>query len=395
MMRLRSSCIVLSVVLAVSSPVRGSEDAASYLIARIEARQTPDRQGLDGLTLRELMERFNVPAVSIAVIRDFEIHWARAYGRADVQSGTAADTDTLFQAASISKAVAAMAVLRAAQEGRLSLDVDVNTLLKTWTLPRNEHNAKQPVTPRSLLSHTSGADDGFGFPGYHPNDPVPTPAQILQGEKPSNVGPVLFARPAFEAYKYSGGGVTLMQVALADVFGRPYPEILEELVLRPIAMTRSAYEQPLSPQRDANAARAHNGQGRAMDAKWHVYPELAAAGLWTTPSDLARFAIELQLSLLGRSNRVLARDMARQMVTPTGAGPFGLGLSVERRGEGWYFSHGGSNWGFRCELVAHFSKGYGVAIMTNGDRGGILIDELRARVAAAYDWDSLDKPLVR
>jgi CubicO group peptidase (beta-lactamase class C family) len=288
-----------------------------------------------------------------------------------------------------------MAVLRAAQEGRLSLDKDVNTLLKSWKVPASEHTAKQPVTPRGLLSHTSGADDGFGFPGYHPSDPVPTVPQIVRGEKPSNTGPVLFARPPFAAFKYSGGGVTLMQLALSEALGRPFPQILEESVLRPLGMSRSAYEQPLSKERDANAARAHSSQGRAMDAKWHVYPELAAAGLWTTPSDLARFLIEVQLSLLGRSNKVLSRDLVRQMVTPVGVGGYGLGLGVERRGEGWYFGHGGANWGFRCDMTAHFSKGYGVAVMTNGERGGVLAEELRARVAAAYAWDSLDKPLVR
>ena len=132
-----------------------------------------------------------------------------------------------------------------------------------------------------------------------------------------------------------------------------------------------------------------------MGVKWHAYPELAAAGLWTTPADLAKFAIEIQLSLQGKANKVLSPEMARQMVAPVGVGPFSVGLTIEKKGEGWYFSHGGSNWGFRGNLIAHVSKGYGVAIMTNGDRGGTLIDELVARVASIYFWDSLDKPLIR
>jgi CubicO group peptidase (beta-lactamase class C family) len=220
--------------------------------------------------------------------------------------------------------------------------------------------------------------------------------QILNGEKPSNTGPVLFARPPGAAFKYSGGGVTIMQLAMSDVFGKPYPELLQELVLRPIGMSRSGYDQPLTPARDRNAARAHSAAGRSMpDGKWHVYPELAAAGLWTTPTDLAKFAIEVQLSLQGKSNKVLSRDLARQMVTPVGVGPYAVGLSIEKRGEGWYFGHGGSNWGFRGDVTAHVSKGYGVAVMTNGDRGGALIEELKARVAAAYNWDSLAKPIPR
>ena len=126
-----------------------------------------------------------------------------------------------------------------------------------------------------------------------------------------------------------------------------------------------------------------------------MYPELAAAGLWTTPTDLAKFAVEIQLSIQGKSNKVLSPEMARLMITPVGVGPFAVGLTIEKRGEGWYFSHGGSNWGFRAQLLAHVSKGYGAAIMTNGDRGSTLIDELLARIASVYNWDSLDKPIIR
>jgi CubicO group peptidase (beta-lactamase class C family) len=397
MRRLQIPVVLLALVLA-SLPVvaRLQQDDPSTLIARIEAAQTPDRGGYDRLTLRELMTELAVPGVSITVIKDFRVHWAKAYGVADVSTGAPVDTDTIFQAASISKPVAAMGVLRAVQDGRFSLDGDVNTILKSWKVPGSELTAKQPVTPRVLLSHTSGADDGFGFPGYAPTAPLPTLPQILNGEKPSNVGPVRFARPPYSRYKYSGGGVAIMQLAMRDTYGRPYPELLQELVLRPIGMTRSGYDQPLTPERDKNAARAHSMAGLAMpDGKWHVYPELAAAGLWTTPTDLAKFAIEIQLSLHGKSNKVLSPELVRQMVSPVGVGPFGVGLTIAKVGEGWYFSHGGSNWGFRADLTAHVVKGYGVAIMTNGDRGSALVEELKTRVAAAYNWDTLARPIPR
>jgi CubicO group peptidase (beta-lactamase class C family) len=378
-----------SVFLAADDP------SPAAMMARIEGPQSPDRQGLDRLTLPQVMERFRVPGVSVAVIKDFKIDWAKGYGLADVESGMRVDADTMFQAASISKPVAAMAAVRAAQDGRFGLDQDINAILTSWKLPDSEFTRGHPVTPRALMSHTSGLGDGFGFPGYHPSAPRPSLVEILNGSKPSNVGAVLMERPPFTAEKYSGGGVTLMQLAMVDALGRPYPEIMQSLVLGPIGMTNSAYEQPLSAAHDRHAARAHSGRGLAMDTKWHVYPELAAAGLWTTPTDLAKFAIEVQRTALGRSTRVLTRASVLEMLTPVGVGDYAVGFAITKKGEGWYFAHGGSNWGFQCSVIAHRVKGYGVAIMTNGDAGRPVINEIEARVAAAYGWDSLDKPVLR
>ena len=368
-----------------------SQDPADELIKVIEGPQQPDRQGLDSFTLEELMEEFGVPGVSIAVIKDFEIHWAKGYGIADVETGAKVDTETLFQAASISKPVNAMAFLKAAQDGKLSMDDDINHILKSWKIPDSPFTKDHPVTPRTLASHISGLGDGFGFPGYDPSDPLPTVVQILNGEKPSNVGPVLLARPPMTAFHYSGGGVTILQLALTDAIGRSYPEILQDYVLGPIGMTRSTFEQPLLPERDKNASRAHDSDGKAMGAKWHVYPELATAGLWTTPTDLAKFAIEVQKSLQEEANNVLSQTMIKEMLDPVGVGDYGVGFSVIKQGQGWYFGHGGGNWGFRCILSAHKVKGYGFAIMTNAQNGGLIFNELKERIERAYSYDSLDK----
>ena len=386
--------VMLVLVWPAGQPARAQDDAEA-MIARIESAQSPNRQGLDALTLRQVIERFHVPGVSVAVIKDFSIHWAKGYGVADVETGRPVQVDSLFQAASISKPVTAMAALRLVQDGRFSLDDDVNSLLKSWHGPKNDLIRDRPVTPRSLFSHTSGADDGFGFPGYDPSANRPTVVQILDGEKPSNVGPVIFARAPFQAYKYSGGGLTIMQLTLTDLTGESFSQLMNTRVLQPLGMANSTYEQPLPDSLAKRATRAHDGQGKSMGAAWHVYPEQAAAGLWTTPSDLARFAIEVQRALRGPSGGILKQATVREMVTPTGVGPFAVGLNIEKRSEGWYFSHGGSNWGFRCDLLAHLRKGYGVVVMTNSDAGGVVINEIEARVASAYNWDSLDKPLFR
>jgi len=367
----------------------------AQVIATIEGAQAPNRQGFDPLTLAQMMDKMHVPGVSVAVIKDYRIHWAKAWGVADVETGAPVTTATMFQAASISKPVAAMASLKAIQDGKFGLDQDVNTILKSWKVPPSEFIKDRAVTPRELMSHTSGTGDGFGFPGYPPSAPLPSLPQILDGLAPSNVGAVRWERPPMTGYKYSGGAVLIEQLALTDAVGKPFAEIMRDWVLGPIGMTNSTYQQPMPPEREKQAARAHSGAGKAMDVRWHVYPELAAAGLWTTPTDLAKFAIEVQMALQGKSSRVLNQRMAEEMVTPVGVGPFAVGFTIEKDGEGWYFTHGGSNWGFQCDLFAHRAKGYGVAVMTNGDQGGRLALEVRNRVARAYGWDTLDSPIPR
>ncbi len=350
---------------------------------------------IDAAEIDALLKQFNVPGVSIAVIQDFKIHWARGYGRSDAEAGTPVTVDTMFQAASISKPVAAMASMRAVQDGRFGLDQDINTILKSWKLPGGEFTKERPVTPRALMSHTSGTGDGFGFPGYALNAPLPTLVQILDGQPPSNRPQVRLERPPFTGYKYSGGGVTIQELALTEAMGKPLVALARDWVLNPIGMTNSTFEQPLPSSRQSQAARAHNRQGARMGDPWHVYPEHAAAGLWTTPTDLAKLLIEVQQTLAGQSSRVLSRATMLEMVTPVGVGPYAVGFGVEQMGEGWYFGHGGSNWGFQCNMLAHRLKGYGFVIMTNGDNGGALIQELRRRIQQAHRWDVLDKPIPR
>ena len=199
----------------------------------------------DSLGVPELLAQHKVPAVSVAVIRDFKIEWARAWGVKNAKTGEPVLVDTLFQAASISKPVAAMASLRAVQEGRFRLDQDINTILRSWKLPARDGAAGEIVTPRMLMSHTSGTDDGFGFPGYAPGAQLPTIVQMLDGVPPANRGPVRVGRAPMSGYKYSGGAVSIQELALTDAMKKPFTEVMREMVLDPIGMTNSTYEQPL------------------------------------------------------------------------------------------------------------------------------------------------------
>jgi CubicO group peptidase (beta-lactamase class C family) len=335
-------------------------------------------------TLAARMEAYSMPGISIAVFRDFQVEWAKGYGVLSEEGGEPVTPTTLFQAASISKPVAAAAALSLVQEGLLDLDEDINQKLKSWKVSENDFTAEKKVTLRGLLSHTAGLTV-HGFPGYARDRDIPTLVQVLDGEKPANTGAIQVDITPGSQWRYSGGGYTVMQLLLIDVSGKPFPKILRERVLQPAGMSESTYEQPLPESRFAQASTAHLRNGKPVKGGWHTYPEMAAAGLWTTPTDLCRFAIALSQAFHGRSEVPLSQDTVREMLTEVD-GRYGLGFSVEGEGDRLRFSHGGSNAGFKCTLVAWAHSGEGVAIMTNGDLGGSLSTEVLRSLALEYGW---------
>ena len=343
-------------------------------------------------TIQDRMKHYKVPGVSIAVINDFKIEWAKAYGVKDIETNEPVSTETLFQAGSISKPVAAMAALKKVEQGKIGLDEDINNKLTTWKLPDNEFTAKKKVTLANLLSHTGGLTV-HGFPGYAPDEKIPTLPQILDGAPPANTPAVRVDFEPGTKFRYSGGGVTIAQLAIMDVEKKPYPQIAQETVLGPLKMTSSTYQQPLPNETRKKAATGYRADGKAVAGKIHVYPEMAAAGLWTTPTDLARFAIESQLSLVGKSNKVLSKEMTAKMVAPfLTSEPTGLGFFSEKHGAATYFGHGGADEGFRAQLLVHRDKGYGAVVMVNSDNGQIMNEIIRS-IAREYQWeDYLPQP---
>ncbi len=336
-------------------------------------------------SLAERMAVYNVPGVSIAYIRDGKIAWARGYGLKQ-KGGEPVTPDTLFQAGSISKPVAAMSVLSLVQAGKLDLDADVNRYLRRWKVLADSLTARTPVTLRGLLSHTAGVTV-HGFPGYAKGEKIPTLVQVLDGAKPANTPPIRVDTAPGTIWRYSGGGYVITQKLLEDVTGRPFAAFAETAVLRPAGMDASTYAQPLPAARAKAAAVPYRANGAPVEGGAHTYPEMTAAGLWTTPSDLGRFAIEVQKALAGRS-KIIAQPLAREMLKPGGLGGWGLGLRIGGAAERPYFEHNGADEGFISEMVA-YNDGDGVAIMTNGDGGGRLADEVLRTVALEYGWPDL------
>lgn len=328
---------------------------------RLRSRTSIAGRPVERATLADRMAELHLPAVSVAVLEPGGDVIAQAWG---------ATPGTLFQAASISKPVTAMATMRLASDGFVDLDADVNAALRNWRLPDGEG-----VTPRRILSHTAGLSV-HGFPGYARSDDVPSLVQILDGAPPANTEAVRVFRPPGEGYQYSGGGYTLLQLLIEDVTGEPFADLMRRVVLDPLGMPASTYEQPLPAEKHSSAATGHDIEGKPLDGGWVVHPEQAAAGLWTNPAELVRVAGEMI-----RPGAVLDDAARDAMLTPQ-TDDFGIGLQLE----GDWFQHGGSNAGFQCLLYGSVPHRCAAVVMTNGDAGGLLCADVIATVAEIFGW---------
>jgi CubicO group peptidase (beta-lactamase class C family) len=319
-----------------------------------------------------------VPAVSLAYALDGEI----------VTAGWRAEPDRLFQAASISKPVAALLALCLVADGELSLDDDIANAMHSWSLPPLETGggaSPQTITLRLLLCHGAGLGV-HGFPGYARGERIPTLLDILDGRPPANSGPIFSERPPGLAAVYSGGGYTVLQQLIEDVSQRPFADVAAERVLAPLGMESATFEQPLPPELEPQVAPAFSA-GRQIEGGWHVYPELAAAGLWCTPTDLVHFARGVQRAFDGQRGAVIPQRLAAAMMTPHFRGR-GLGVALYGTPQDPHFGHTGGNAGYRCELFASAHHGPTAAVMTNSDEGGELVPALLNHLAPHLGWSA-------
>ncbi len=386
----RTSVFVL--LLCLSVPLIA--DQLAERIARVEGGllsvEAPGQPAVK-VSLAEWMKILKVPGVSVAVFEDFKVVWSRAYGVKEAGRQEPVTLGTLFQAGSISKPVAATATMYYVQRGKLSLDENVNNKLVTWKVPDNEFTAKEKVTLRRIMSHSAGLTV-HGFPGYAVDAPMPSMVQIFNGEKPANTAAIRVDVLPGTKHRYSGGGTTVMQQLLVDTFKKPFPQMMRETVLGRIGMNDSTYEQPLPPARAALTATGHRRDGSLVKGRWHIYPEMAAAGLWTTPLDLAKYAIEIAKAWNGRS-KLLSKQTARLMLTP----------QIERAALGFFigetnpqqFGHNGADEGFQALLVAFADTGQGAAMMANSDNGIRVMNLLANSIAREYGWKYItSKPAI-
>ena len=363
-------------VLLTSRAARAADPAAIETDLAITIDGVEKRVGID-----EALSLLKVPSASIAVIDRGEIAFARAYG-------AGATPATIYQAASLSKFVAAVGAMRLVDEDKLDLDEDVNDRLTSWQVPANDFDATHKVTLRGLLSMTAGIGVP-GFIGYEVGAPLPTLTEILNGTPPANSPPVTVVAVPGSAYHYSGGGYEITEALMQDVAGEPFTVLMQDLVLGPAGMTASSFAEPIAPDLEPRAVSGHYGDGTELPGRWRVIPEHAAAGLWSTPTDIAKLLIQIGRAWRGESHLFLAPDIVREMLTPQNGGPYGLGAAVSGDGGDLVLMKRGQNVGYQGYLILYPAAGQGLVVMTNSDNGSTLAAALISRAAKAYHWPPL------
>ncbi|MDF0717529.1 serine hydrolase [Muricauda sp. 334s03] len=338
-------------------------------------------------TIESRMKSLNVPGVSITIFDNNKILWSKGYGKKNKETEEDVTESTLFQAASISKPVASVAAFKLIEENKFSLNENINSKLIRWQVPDNEFTGTEKVTARGIMSHTSGLTTS-GFQGYHKKDSIPTLLEVLQGSETTNSEPVrVFQEPGTSEF-YSGGGMEVLHMLMEDVTGEEFPQLLDALVLNPTEMKNSSFAYPLPEKLDSLTANGYDENGKVIDGGYHIYPEKAAAGLWTNPTDLAFFMIALGQSYRGEDSKLLSQKSAKTMMTRVpNAG--GIGIGIDGEGKAFRFRHTGGNAGFVCYAVSFADTGRGAVVMTNSDNGFPLIHEIIRTISREYHWPAM------
>ncbi len=339
---------------------------------------------LDDCVKREMRDH-TIVGLSLAIIQDGRVVSTRVYGTTEAGGTNAITPETLFQAASISKVAAAAGALLLVEQRKLSLDEDVNARLKDWKVPESQFTQKEKVTVRRILSHTAGFNV-HGFPGYARGGSFPGLTDILDGAGGANSSAIRVQSVPGSEWRYSGGGYTVLQKLMIDVTGEPFPDLMRRLILGPLKMDHSTFEQPLPAAWGASAASGRLPKGGTVPGGWNVFPEMAAAGLWTSPSDLASLFIAIQQGLAGRKDGVISPAIAQWMTTPV-LKDDGLGLFMSGTGDE-FFGHDGRVSGF--DSLVRCSASSGVAVMINANDNTGVVGRI---FKAAWNQAGLNPPL--
>lgn len=344
-------------------------------------------------TLSDRMKYFNVPGISIAVIKDHKVEWAKSYGVKEAGTKDTVGLNTMFQAASMSKPITAMIAMKLEEENKIDLKRDINQQLKKWHIPENEYTRQTAVTSELLMLHMGGVNVP-SFPGYPATDSIPDVLGVLNGTPPSNTEAVKVVLTPNTKWSYSGGGYTILQFLMEETTGTPFPRMMKNYLIDPLGLKNSTFEHNLTAGQQKQVAKGHREDGSVVPGGYYRYPEKAAAGLWTTPMEYAEMVIDLEKSYHGEPGRILKPETSRKMLKKY-RGDMALGIVLKNIGDSLALAYGGWNEGYMCDVYSYLKSGSGVVIMTNSNNGYFLIQEIYRSLATVYEWPDFKPATVK
>ncbi len=383
-------CILFSFFCDITLLSQTKENNAQTIekqIHKVETGLLPQNvfEGEPGYSIKKRMKFYDVPGISITVIKDYKVLWTKYYGVADRELNIPVTDKTLFNVGSLSKGVAALTVLSLVEQGKVNLEEDINKKLVSWKVPMNKYTARAIITPKLLMNHSGGIIRQYGQ--IYTRENFPTITQYLKGELPAKTKPTIADRVPGTEFLYSNSGYAILQQMVEDVTGKPFYIIGKQNVFDVLEMNNTSFQQPISSEAKKNAAAAHVSN-RVLSKKRYFSPNAAASGLWTTTYDYAKYVIELQKSFQGRSNKIISRSLTEQMLNSHISTPYGLGVFIMKMGNEIYFSHAGDNYGFFARFVSHRTDGNAVIIFTNTSSSSGILNEITRAVAKTYKWNS-------
>ncbi|HEL5026606.1 TPA: beta-lactamase family protein [Stenotrophomonas maltophilia] len=372
-----------------------AEDAARFAQAMAHGLRPSTAQlgaALPQWSIEERLAHYKVPGAAVAVIRDGKVVYAAGYGLRQAGTHDAVDADTVFSVGSVSKMGAAATTLKLVAAGKVSLEENIDPRLRRWHVPADAQGLHPPINLRMLLSHTAGFNV-HGFQDYQPAERLPTLLQTLDGLAPAKNEPIRLIHAPGQQVDYSGGGYTVVQLAIEDLTGRAFADVARREVFAPLGMSRSTYQSPL-PAGYGNVAHAHDNKGlpEALPRGWQSFPEQAASGLWTSANDMGLFVAALLRSIRTKDGW-LPQSLALQMVSEVAPAGRGLGPELAGNGASRRFFHNGSNDSYHAGIEGYPESGDGFVILTNGDKGPALRGEIRNALSDALGHNA--KPVIR
>jgi len=386
---LKTTLPLIFILLLTASQIFILDQNKDSLIAEVENGLLPYViiEGEPSFNLEERMKYYKVPGISVAVIKDYKVEWIKHYGVMDAELQDPVTDETIFNVGSLSKGVAALTVLSLVDEGKIELHQDVNEQLISWKIPENEFTKQNTVTPFLLMNHSGGTMYSPSF-SYLPEN-FPTILQVLKGESPAQFKPVVVDRIPGKEFMYSNAGYSTLQLLTTDVTGQTFPEVTKARVLKPLDLSNSTFQQPLPEDYVKNASAGHMNNGLPLEVKRYYYPHMAAGGLWSTTADYAKYVIELQKSFHGKSNKIISKELVKEMLSSHVSEQYGLGVFIRNfNGEKNYFGHLGDNKGFFAGFASHIRDGYGAVVFTNSQNGANLIREITRGISKVYNWEN-------